>query len=63
VTDVYHQNTFSARLSNHGINMFSLFVVDQLHEFEIGAWKALFMHLMQILHAAGGTAVQKLNEW
>jgi hypothetical protein len=42
--------------------MFSLFVVDQLHEFKIGAWKALFMHLMRILHAAGGTAVQKLNE-
>ncbi|KAG2337819.1 hypothetical protein BDR05DRAFT_952336 [Suillus weaverae] len=38
------------------------FVVDELHEFELGAWKALFTHLMCILHAAGGDAVQKLNE-
>lgn len=42
--------------------MFKLWVVDQLHEFEIGSWKALFTHLMRILHAAGGTAIQKLNE-
>jgi hypothetical protein len=39
-----------------------MFVIDQLHEFEIGVWKALFTHLMRILHAAGGNAVQKLNE-
>ncbi|KAG0703308.1 hypothetical protein DFH29DRAFT_998600 [Suillus ampliporus] len=56
------RNAFSQRLLNYGINMFALFVVDQLHEFEIGAWKAIFTHLMRILHAAGGTAVQRLNE-
>jgi hypothetical protein len=38
-----------------------MFVVDLLHEFELGVWKAIFIHLMRILFAAGGTAVQDLN--
>ena len=42
-------------------NFFLLFVVDQLHEFELGVWKTIFIHLMHILYAQGGTAVQELN--
>lgn len=38
-----------------------MFVVDEMHEFEIGVWKAKFTHLMHILHAAGGNAIQNLN--
>jgi hypothetical protein len=38
-----------------------MFVVDLLHEFELGMWKAIFTHLMRILFAAGGSAVQELN--
>jgi hypothetical protein len=38
-----------------------MFVVDLLHEFELGVWKAIFIHLMRILLAAGGTAVKDLN--
>ena len=29
-----------------------MLVVDLLHEFELGVWKALFTHLIRILHAA-----------
>ena len=29
-----------------------MLVVDMLHEFELGIWKALFIHLIQILHTA-----------
>jgi hypothetical protein len=29
-----------------------MLVVDILHEFELGVWKALFTHLIRILHAA-----------
>jgi hypothetical protein len=29
-----------------------MLVVDLLHEFELGIWKALFTHLIRILHAA-----------
>jgi len=34
-----------------------------LHEFKLGVWKAIFTHLMWILHAIGGNAVQDLNKW
>lgn len=29
-----------------------MLVVDLMHEFELGVWKALFTHLIRILHAA-----------
>ena len=46
-----------------GINFdfFSLLVVDLMHEFELGVWKALFIHLIRILVAQGGTAIQDFN--
>lgn len=39
-----------------------MFVIDLLHEFELGVWKAIFIHLLRILHAQGGTVIQDLNE-
>lgn len=39
-----------------------MFIVDLLHEFELGVWKAVFTHLMRVLYAAGGDCIQKLNE-
>ena len=42
-------------------NFVKLFVVDLLHEFELGVWKATFTHLLRILHAAGDDAIQELN--
>jgi hypothetical protein len=38
-----------------------MFVVDLLLEFELGVWRTIFTHLMRILHAVGGTTVQRLN--
>ncbi|KIJ14904.1 hypothetical protein PAXINDRAFT_78160 [Paxillus involutus ATCC 200175] len=57
------RNAFSEQLSEFhpSFNFFVMFVVDLLHEFELGVWKAIFTHLMRILYAAGGTAVQELN--
>jgi len=39
-----------------------MFVVDFLHEFELGVWKTTFTHLIRILYAHGDAAVTKLNE-
>ena len=41
-----------------------MLVVDLLHEFELGVWKALFTHLIRVLYAAapGGGLVAKLDE-
>ena len=40
-----------------------MLVVDLLHKFELGVWKALFTHLIRILHAAAphGSLVAKLD--
>lgn len=34
--------------------MFPMFVVDLLHEVEIGVWRSLFIHLLRILHCGDG---------
>jgi hypothetical protein len=39
-----------------------MFVVDLLHEFELGVWKAIFTHLLQVLYAAGDDKIQTLNK-
>ena len=40
-----------------------MLVVDLMHEFELGVWKAVFSHLIRILYAAGasGRAVAELD--
>jgi hypothetical protein len=40
-----------------------MLVVDFLHEFELGVWKATFIHIIRVLYAAvpGGKAVIELN--
>ena len=53
--DHYHvQNAFSTHLSEHGFNFYPMLVVDLLHEFELGIWKAVLTHLIQILYANKG---------
>lgn len=43
--------------------MSRILVVDLLHEFELGVWKALFTHLIRMLYASpnGGQLVDELN--
>lgn len=42
--------------------MFSMFVVDLLHEVEIGVWRSLFIHLLRIFECIGPTLRHKLDE-
>ncbi|KAJ3526650.1 hypothetical protein NM688_g8235 [Phlebia brevispora] len=56
------RNAFSVRLSQFGFNFHKMLVVDLLHEFELGVWKATFTHLMRILQALGPLCIQQLNE-
>lgn len=39
-----------------------MFVVDLLHEFELGVWKAVFTHLLRLLYAQGADGIQLLNK-
>ncbi|KZV87861.1 hypothetical protein EXIGLDRAFT_571190, partial [Exidia glandulosa HHB12029] len=47
-------NAFSERLGSLLFDFFRMLVVDLLHEFEIGVWKAIFIHMLRILQAEGG---------
>ncbi|KZT12252.1 uncharacterized protein LAESUDRAFT_641648 [Laetiporus sulphureus 93-53] len=55
------RSAFSMRLAKFSFNVYSLFVPDLLHEFELGVWKAVFVHLLRVLHAEGQDRIQKLN--
>ncbi|KAG2126386.1 hypothetical protein BD769DRAFT_1668376 [Suillus cothurnatus] len=55
-------NAFSNRLAASGFNIFRALVMDLLHEFELGVWKMLFVHLLRILTAEDKNLVQKLDE-
>lgn len=41
--------------------MFDMFVVDFLHEVELGVWKSLFIHLMRILQEVNPTLIHELD--
>ncbi|KAH9925200.1 uncharacterized protein B0H18DRAFT_877464, partial [Fomitopsis serialis] len=56
------RSAFSTRLADTGFNFYSLFVPDILHEVELGVWKAIFIHLLRILHAEGKDRIQIMNE-
>lgn len=45
-----------------GFNFFSVFLVDLMHEFELGVWKRIFTHLLRILECVKG-ATNQLNQW
>ncbi|KII95409.1 hypothetical protein PLICRDRAFT_48393 [Plicaturopsis crispa FD-325 SS-3] len=57
-------NTFTAKLGAFDFDPYQMLVVDLLHEFELGVWKATFSHLIRVLYAVSpaGRAVQTLNE-
>jgi len=57
------QNAFVDRLGPD-FDIHSILVVDLMHEFELGVWKALFTHLIRILYAAtpNGTLVTEIDE-
>lgn len=38
-----------------------MLVIDLMHDFELGIWKALFIHLLRILNVAGKGKVNELD--
>ncbi|KAI0310491.1 hypothetical protein OF83DRAFT_1025758, partial [Amylostereum chailletii] len=38
-----------------------IFVVDLLHEFKLGIWKATLTHMVHLLYAVGGNRIQDFN--
>ncbi|KAJ2975803.1 hypothetical protein NUW54_g11670 [Trametes sanguinea] len=55
------ESAFSVRLNRFRLNHYQLFAPDLMHEFELGVWKSTFAHLLRLLAAQGGNAVQEFN--
>ena len=55
------KNAFSDKLSAFGFNLFAMLVVDLLHEFELGVWKAIFIHLLRILDSLKDGKLHELD--
>ncbi|KIK81965.1 hypothetical protein PAXRUDRAFT_47946, partial [Paxillus rubicundulus Ve08.2h10] len=55
-------NSFVERLGHLGFNIFPALVVDLLHEFELGVFKAVFKHLLRILHTINSEALTILDK-
>ncbi|KIJ53889.1 hypothetical protein M422DRAFT_242156 [Sphaerobolus stellatus SS14] len=53
-------NAFSEILPLEYFNKYEIFVVDLLHEFELGVWKGILVHLIRILTKIG---LGQLNEF
>jgi hypothetical protein len=59
---VLTQNAFSERLQEFGFDFHRMLVPDLLHEFELGVWKATFIHLLRTLQYFAKASLQKLDE-
>ncbi|KIM21418.1 hypothetical protein M408DRAFT_104783 [Serendipita vermifera MAFF 305830] len=55
-------NAFSSLFTSADMNYYDIFVIDFLHEFELGIWKAVLTHLIRILHAFGEEKVHILDQ-
>ena len=41
--------------------MFDMCVVDLMHEFELGVWKSLFVHLLRLLQSENPQLIHQLD--
>ena len=55
------KNAFAERLGPTGFDFFRMLVVDLLHEFELGVWKSILVHLLRILDSLKGTVLTELD--
>ncbi|KAJ7053101.1 hypothetical protein C8F01DRAFT_1330682 [Mycena amicta] len=55
-------SAFSSFLFPLGVNYYSLLAVDLLHEFELGVWKSLMIHLVRMCVLFGPQTVRKLDQ-
>lgn len=42
--------------------MFDIFLVDFMHEIELGVWKKIFVHLLRILECVSKGALNTLDQ-
>jgi hypothetical protein len=57
-----HPNAFSDRLAPFGFDLFRMLLPDLMHEFELGVWRAVFIHLLRILESVDDDLLLELNK-
>ncbi|KAJ3991165.1 hypothetical protein F5050DRAFT_1802211 [Lentinula boryana] len=55
-------NAFIDRLGTD-FDLSQMLVVDFMHEFKLGVWKALFTHLIRVLYAVNPELIEELDHW
>jgi hypothetical protein len=60
ITNLF-QNAFSSRLSKF-MNCFNLFVVDLMHEVELGTWKGTLTHIIRMLQSLDDNLLNVLDK-
>ena len=55
------QNAFHTTFADFNLDVFSLFVVDLMHEFELGVFKDFLIHLLRLLHACGNETIAEFD--
>ncbi|KAF7966593.1 hypothetical protein HWV62_37801 [Athelia sp. TMB] len=55
------ENAFLKRLGPFGFSILRALLVDLMHEFELGVWRAIFIHLIRILEAHDKTLVAEMD--
>ncbi|TBU55610.1 hypothetical protein BD310DRAFT_825501, partial [Dichomitus squalens] len=55
------QSAFSTRFYEHDVNFYDLLAPDLMHEFELGVWKGVFIHLMRLLAEHGEDTTEEFN--
>ncbi|KIM52324.1 hypothetical protein SCLCIDRAFT_141352 [Scleroderma citrinum Foug A] len=54
-------NAFVESLSPTAFDLFCMLVIDLLHEFELGVWKAIFTHLLRLPESLNPSMVHELD--
>lgn len=55
------QNAFSEKLCMFSFSVFAMLIVDLLHKFELGVWRAILTHLLHILNSLKGHKLHELD--
>ena len=58
----FHQSAFSA-FREFSLNLYQMFVVELMHDIELGIHKSVFTHLIRMLYCIGENVIHTLNQW
>ncbi|KAG6913077.1 hypothetical protein DXG01_009852, partial [Tephrocybe rancida] len=47
-------NALSAALGEFAFNHYQMLIIDILHEWEVGVWKSILIHLIRLVHKVKG---------